>query len=433
MEKDEEEEEVYMPKKKRQAFSSNNASNSARKKSRRKSSPRKVIQESLNEENDPEEMEEETPLKSSNGSKNSRKDKKPMRYKDDDEDFDEESPSYGEDSEEEFAPRSGGSSKSSGKFPPVSLMVKQSIKILKDPPKTGSSFSSIKDTMARNWSLNIKSHMGRIKRYMESAEKRGEIIRTKGKGFNARFTLAGMKKAKRKKKAQQGLGKEFDEDEVEYVPSKTQRDEERVKDQEELQRRREERAAELAKELEAKAARPKASKPKKEFFEVQSIQGAKERNGIHYYLVKYEGSSKPQWEPEENVQNCRDLVEMFLKEDELRKAEIAKLRQECEEKGEYEIQRIIEVHTNPKTGKRSFLIRWKGYSASDDSWENEEDLNCPELIEAFMDKVKVAKSLSQKSLRAAPKTIERLVLADSFRPGKNRRTGQLRMTYEDME
>lgn len=35
-------------------------------------------------------------------------------------------------------------------------------------------------------------------------------------------------------------------------------------------------------------------------------------------------------------------------------------------------------------GRRQFLVRWKGYDADSDTWEQEKDLNCLELIEEFL-------------------------------------------------
>ena len=32
-----------------------------------------------------------------------------------------------------------------------------------------------------------------------------------------------------------------------------------------------------------------------------------------------------------------------------------------------------------------FKIRWKGYGPEGDSWENEDDLNCPEIIKNFLE------------------------------------------------
>lgn len=52
---------------------------------------------------------------------------------------------------------------------------------------------------------------------------------------------------------------------------------------------------------------------------------------------------------------------------------------------EYEVSRIIDVHFK-NNGKREFLVRWKGYSAKDDTWEPEEHLNCKDLINAYLKK-----------------------------------------------
>lgn len=38
-------------------------------------------------------------------------------------------------------------------------------------------------------------------------------------------------------------------------------------------------------------------------------------------------------------------------------------------------------------GKLHYLIRWKGYSADSDTWEPENTLSCPELINKFNDEV----------------------------------------------
>lgn len=51
-----------------------------------------------------------------------------------------------------------------------------------------------------------------------------------------------------------------------------------------------------------------------------------------------------------------------------------------------QVERILEVH-HKKNGAREFLIHWKGWASQFDSWEPESNLNCPELIKKFMDKV----------------------------------------------
>ncbi|KAG8233828.1 hypothetical protein J437_LFUL008050 [Ladona fulva] len=50
------------------------------------------------------------------------------------------------------------------------------------------------------------------------------------------------------------------------------------------------------------------------------------------------------------------------------------------------VEKVVEVRFK-KGGKREFLIRWKGFSSSDDTWEPEENLNCPDLIEKFLQKL----------------------------------------------
>ena len=40
-------------------------------------------------------------------------------------------------------------------------------------------------------------------------------------------------------------------------------------------------------------------------------------------------------------------------------------------------------------GKEKFLVRWKGYTAEEDTWENRENLgNAKELVEEFKRKYK---------------------------------------------
>ena len=55
----------------------------------------------------------------------------------------------------------------------------------------------------------------------------------------------------------------------------------------------------------------------------------------------------------------------------------------------YEVEDI--VNHRHKKGKVEYLIRWKGYTEKDDTWEPEENLDCPDKITAYNKKVKFLK------------------------------------------
>lgn len=38
-------------------------------------------------------------------------------------------------------------------------------------------------------------------------------------------------------------------------------------------------------------------------------------------------------------------------------------------------------------GKLMFKIRWKGYTKGDDTWEAESDVNCPDIIQNYQERV----------------------------------------------
>ena len=49
---------------------------------------------------------------------------------------------------------------------------------------------------------------------------------------------------------------------------------------------------------------------------------------------------------------------------------------------EFEVKKILNKRT--VRGKEKFLVRWKGYTAGEDTWENRENLeNTKELVEEF--------------------------------------------------
>ena len=49
---------------------------------------------------------------------------------------------------------------------------------------------------------------------------------------------------------------------------------------------------------------------------------------------------------------------------------------------EFEVEKIL--NKRMVRGKEKFLVRWKGYTAEEDTWENKENLeNMKELVEEF--------------------------------------------------
>ena len=88
-----------------------------------------------------------------------------------------------------------------------------------------------------------------------------EVIQTKGKGASGRFTLPGMKARKSRKRASNGLTKKYDEDVVEYEPTKSARDEARERTDMELVERRAKLEEEAARKLAEKEMKPKKPRP----------------------------------------------------------------------------------------------------------------------------------------------------------------------------
>lgn len=205
-----------------------------------------------------------------------------------------------------------------------------------------------------------------------------------------------------------------------------------------------------------------------EEYEVQDIvDHRKERGGKIVYRIRWKnyGENDDTWEPEETL-SCPDLIKKYKAKMEKEETTPAKKEKPAPKKGpakkgakksapkksakaakadadeeeddeeddgkEYEVEKIIEVHFK-RDGKREYLVRWKGFSAKDDTWEPADNLNCPHLIEKFNEKLNKSKNASVKELRVARKPTERLSLALGGRKNSRRNATKTRVTYYDGE
>lgn len=203
-----------------------------------------------------------------------------------------------------------------------------------------------------------------------------------------------------------------------------------------------------------------------EEYEVQEIvDHRKERGGKVVYRIRWKnyGENDDTWEPEETL-SCPDLIKKYkakMEKEEAatpakkgkptpkkgsakkgakkptpkKAAKAAKADAEEDEEDdekEYEVEKIIDVHFK-RDGKREYLVRWKGFTSKDDTWEPADNLNCPHLIEKFNEKLDKSKNASVKELRVARKPTERLSLSLGGRKNSRRNATRTRVTYYDGE
>lgn len=146
-------------------------------------------------------------------------------------------------------------------------------------------------------------------------------------------------------------------------------------------------------------------------YEVEDIIDHKFEKKVRHFLVRWKNctSSDDTWEPESSL-DCPDIVLRYLESNPNAEesAGSSRKRSATKEKSsdvpakrsrakntassdgnndaangdeEYEVEDIVD-HKIAR-GKTSFLIRWKNYDASGDTWEPEGSLSCPEIIARY--------------------------------------------------
>src|SRR5580693_8719217 len=83
---------------------------------------------------------------------------------------------------------------------------------------------------------------------------------------------------------------------------------------------------------------------------------------------------------------------------------------------EYEVELIINHRHHGKKRQLQYLIRWKGYSAADDTWEPADQVHAPDLVRRYHQKHPIEGDKRAPSKTRTKRLVTRSITTVSCRP-----------------